>query len=648
MEAGDEGRGAVESEGVKEMEAGDEGRGAVESEGVNEMEAGDEGRGAVESEGVKEMEAGDEGRGAVESEGVKEMEAGDETLLDTTPLAPLQITCLEKQVVMLQAELQSLSEENQRQAEELTVWRLTAQPLCLDPEDLTSATLSPGHNTATLSPGHNTATLSPGHNTATLSPGHNTATLSPGHNTATLSPGHNTATLSPGHNTATLSPGHNTATLSPGHNTATLSHGHNTATLSPGHNTATLSPGHNTATLSPGHNTATLSPGHNTATLSPGHNTATLSPGHNTATLSPGQRSSVMVIREDELLLSCTSSRLYGRTLASRLHHCNSPEAKSLQNPSRKNKSTHPQEMEKQTNEHGEDGEEADITKDVYQISELQTKATEHTNQDDSENKTNPNTPRATDETQAKEIVSRHNLDVIELDNKEFPTLSLAEAQSTEAQSSEINHSSHHQEVPISTGVENKSHSSVRRKVTTTSEWRTERTMVETKVLSSKVIPAGWTGQERLSSVEVSSTSSQTEGRETGALPETHHVYTQTEKEEEEENDEEPTESPPVSPVQMSEAEGDRLLFSGSFPIPADPARLAERIRRNRTQMSAAYDDTEYEPYGLPEVVMKGFADIPSGLGCPYIVRRGLLGTAAMPRPQRDPGQREGGQEDPD
>nr|XP_046151893.1 uncharacterized protein LOC123993599 isoform X2 [Oncorhynchus gorbuscha] len=520
------------------------------------------------------MEAGDEGRGAVEPEGVKEMETGDETLLDTTPLAPLQITCLEKQVVMLQAELQSLSEENQRQAEELTVWRLMAQPLCLDPEDLTSATLSPGHNTATLSPGHNTATLSPGHNTAALSPGHNTAALSPGHNTAALSPGHNTATLSPGHNTATLSP------------------------------------------------------------------------GHNTTTLSPGQHSSVMVIREDELLLSCTSSRLYGRTLASRLHHCNSPEAKSLQNPSRKNKSTHLQETEKQTNEHGEDGEEADITKDVYQISELQTKATAHTNQDDSENKTNPNTPRATDETQAKEIVSRHNLDVIELDKKEFPTLSLAEAQSTEAQSSEINHSSHHQEVPISTGVENKSHSSVCRKVTTTSEWRTERTMVETKVLSSKVIPAGWTGQERLSSVDVSSTSSQTEeGRETGTLPETHHVYTQTE---EEENDEEPTESPPVSPVQMSEAEGDRMLFSGSFPIPADPARLAERIRRNRTQMSAAYDDTEYEPYGLPEVVMKGFADIPSGLGCPYIVRRGLLGTAAMPRPQRDPGQREGGQEDPD
>ncbi|XP_077589119.1 uncharacterized protein LOC144207498 isoform X2 [Stigmatopora nigra] len=75
----------------------------------------------------------------------------------------------------------------------------------------------------------------------------------------------------------------------------------------------------------------------------------------------------------------------------------------------------------------------------------------------------------------------------------------------------------------------------------------------------------------------------------------------------------------------------DKMLFSTSFPIPADPVRLAERIRRNRTQLSAAFDDTEYEPYGLPEVVMKGFADIPTGPSCPYIVRRGLLGTAVVP-----------------
>lgn len=30
-----------------------------------------------------------------------------------------------------------------------------------------------------------------------------------------------------------------------------------------------------------------------------------------------------------------------------------------------------------------------------------------------------------------------------------------------------------------------------------------------------------------------------------------------------------------------------------------------------------------------------GFADIPSGPSCPYIVRRGLLGTSVVPVPQK-------------
>lgn len=117
------------------------------------------------------------------------------------------------------------------------------------------------------------------------------------------------------------------------------------------------------------------------------------------------------------------------------------------------------------------------------------------------------------------------------------------------------------------------------------------------------------------------------------------HVSTQTEemKQSEEEkcqDDKLPT-SPPSSPAPQSEPE--KLMFSSAFPIPADPAHLAERIRRNRSRMSAAYDDTEYEPYGLPEVVMKGFADIPSGPACPYVLRRGLLGTDALPRSLREP-----------
>lgn len=88
------------------------------------------------------------------------------------------------------------------------------------------------------------------------------------------------------------------------------------------------------------------------------------------------------------------------------------------------------------------------------------------------------------------------------------------------------------------------------------------------------------------------------------------HASTQTNgeqtmlNEKDEEKNEGCTKSPPLSPAPASET--DRFLFSGSFPIPANPVHLAERIRRNRSRMSAAYDDTEYEPYGLPEVVMKG------------------------------------------
>ncbi|KAL6480363.1 hypothetical protein MHYP_G00113960 [Metynnis hypsauchen] len=116
------------------------------------------------------------------------------------------------------------------------------------------------------------------------------------------------------------------------------------------------------------------------------------------------------------------------------------------------------------------------------------------------------------------------------------------------------------------------------------------------------------------------------------------HASTQTQDEEvkqPEEFDVESVASPSSSPVTPPETE--KILFSGAFPIPANPAHLAERIRRNRSRMSAAYDDTEYEPYGLPEVVMKGFADIPSGPACPYVLRRGLLGTDSLPVSLREP-----------
>uniref|UniRef100_A0AAV2MFG0 Uncharacterized protein n=1 Tax=Knipowitschia caucasica TaxID=637954 RepID=A0AAV2MFG0_KNICA len=41
-------------------------------------------------------------------------------------------------------------------------------------------------------------------------------------------------------------------------------------------------------------------------------------------------------------------------------------------------------------------------------------------------------------------------------------------------------------------------------------------------------------------------------------------------------------------------------ISTAAFPI--SPTQQASvRIRRCRAQLSAAYDDTEYEPYGLPE-----------------------------------------------
>ncbi|XP_039504714.1 centromere protein F isoform X2 [Pimephales promelas] len=136
---------------------------------------------------------------------------------------------------------------------------------------------------------------------------------------------------------------------------------------------------------------------------------------------------------------------------------------------------------------------------------------------------------------------------------------------------------------------------------------------------------------------EMKNVSTQTEESRELDLRDKHspiHACTQTDGEQlETEQDEDGKDSPPLSLAPQITT--NQPLLSSMFPI-SDPAHLAERIRQNRTRMSAAYDQTEYEPYGLPEVVMKGFADIPSGPACPYVLRRGLLGTDALPLPRRE------------
>ncbi|XP_078116583.1 uncharacterized protein LOC144524302 isoform X1 [Sander vitreus] len=302
---------------------------------------------------------------------------------------------------------------------------------------------------------------------------------------------------------------------------------------------------------------------------------------------SPGN---VTVIREDELFLSCPSNKLQGCMLFSRLQHSNLLEPKS----------PHPSEKTAALQEYDQDS--ATIDKES--------------------------------EKENLEINLLHQSNTCQTQHKE--------GRDTEV----IQMSSEKMGQPHAT---KDSHKVTGPKRTKSAECCTGNpgAKPDASRATNDINPTN-DSSDRYVRAEMKSVSSQTEEslypRSAPTASELYCAYTQTE--EEEKDEEELVESPPVShvsPVPLCEGAklGDKMLFSGSFPIPADPAHLAERIRRNRTQLSAAFDDTEYEPYGLPEVVMKGFADIPSGPSCPYIVRRGLLGTTVVPVPPKDPRQEE-------
>ncbi|XP_046878739.1 centromere protein F [Hypomesus transpacificus] len=421
-----------------------------------------------------------------------------------------------------------------------------------------------------------------------------------------------------------------------------------------------------------------------------------------------GSPSSVTVIREDELLLSCTSSRLYGRTLGSRIQHCTSPEHSPLQSSPRTS-STGPQGQMHQSPDEDEANHTTAVPKEARSSSGHQVKALGLADTDESR-------PRSqTKEVEPRENVSHpacdmeaHSTQSLSLENQTAPDQCNTKQQETISVSDlvvDVNHlsSSHGKLLQTTTTMVSTLESQTTVEQVHLEGQSSELSRGITPQISTSVFPSGMSGEkypaegeggqgskftkaakksdalEKVSQMEVRSTAIQTEEgsaptptphelhhtssqTEEGSAPtphELHHTSSQTEEgsattptphelhhtstqTEEEEDEEELVDSPPLSPI--TPAEGcDRLLFSGSFPIPSDPARLAERIRRSRSQMSAAYDDTEYEPYGLPEVVMKGFADIPSGPACPYIVRRGLLGTPAVPLPPKEPGPKEGG-----
>ncbi|XP_068445039.1 centromere protein F [Clinocottus analis] len=284
----------------------------------------------------------------------------------------------------------------------------------------------------------------------------------------------------------------------------------------------------------------------------------------------------VTVVREDDLFLSCSSNKLQGRMLFSRLQHSNLPEPKSL-DPFKK------------------------------------TAALQECNQIVQES-----------EKENHEITFLHQLNTCQTHQKEMRDTEVLQILFEKAGQPHATKDS----TKVSRPKQTKSAECITRNPEAISDASRSTNEVQTTRDSS----------DNDVRTEMRCASSQTEDslhlHSTPTTSDLHCAYTQTEEEDEEEL----MDSPPVSSVPSSEGAGlgDKVLFTGSFPIPTDPARLAERIRRNRTQLSAAFDDTEYEPYGLPEVVMKGFADIPSGPSCPYIVRRGLLGTSVLPVPQKD------------
>ncbi|XP_023597474.1 centromere protein F isoform X2 [Trichechus manatus latirostris] len=74
---------------------------------------------------------------------------------------------------------------------------------------------------------------------------------------------------------------------------------------------------------------------------------------------------------------------------------------------------------------------------------------------------------------------------------------------------------------------------------------------------------------------------------------------------------------------------------SGGGSAPSTPETFSKKSRKaSRSGVHSAGDmeDIDFEPEGLPEVVKKGFADIPTGKPSPYVLRRTTMTARTSPR----------------
>ncbi|XP_057584853.1 centromere protein F isoform X2 [Hippopotamus amphibius kiboko] len=66
--------------------------------------------------------------------------------------------------------------------------------------------------------------------------------------------------------------------------------------------------------------------------------------------------------------------------------------------------------------------------------------------------------------------------------------------------------------------------------------------------------------------------------------------------------------------------------------IPEKFSKKSRKVVKSGIHPAEDAEDAEFEPEGLPEVVKKGFADIPTGKTSPYILRRTTMATRTSPR----------------
>ncbi|KAM8817805.1 centromere protein F [Rhynchonycteris naso] len=94
-----------------------------------------------------------------------------------------------------------------------------------------------------------------------------------------------------------------------------------------------------------------------------------------------------------------------------------------------------------------------------------------------------------------------------------------------------------------------------------------------------------------------------------------------------------PSQSKAPGKRQRRRSSGIREAKAGTVPsAPESFPKRSRKVARSGLHPAEDAEDAEFEPEGLPEVVKKGFADIPTGKTSPFVLRRTTMATRTSPR----------------